>query len=395
MVHTPGSRGDAPRNATEDWYEGEPRIGQVLIFELQRFKRRMKSRPLWVLVFATLLTAATLAWFTIKPKLYTARVVLRISEGALTQFDGPILPQDDLKSYIYDFALHDPLLLERVIQEHGFFRKELEKFGADMALEELRDGLSIDVFDNYFYFDRRYEIMPRSLRVAINYLSTDAEEAYRIARLLADLVIEVESRRRTDEVRYAANNAQLFLEYAEAEQLESQEQLNEVVAQLARAELAKDNVEAAMLRVEADALAQKILSESRQISSLRWEVGEIAFDLLLEEHHMGLAFEDAGEVRPQPQPPPGPLLLSLVGLACFCIFVPVCAVALGTMDSRIHEPVDVQRLSMPVMGHIPSFPGDEVGSLTARGALVPQGRLSRLLWGRKRRIRSTSTDRVA
>jgi hypothetical protein len=41
---------------------------------------------------------------------------------------------------------------------------------------------------------------------------------------------------------------------------------------------------------------------------------------------------------------------------------------IGTFDSRVHDTDDVARLGLPVLGQIPRFPGDNVGSLQARGA---------------------------
>ena len=45
------------------------------------------------------------------------------------------------------------------------------------------------------------------------------------------------------------------------------------------------------------------------------------------------------------------------------------AVFLGAFDTSVHDTDDVARLGLPVLGHVPGFPGDHVGSLGARGAL--------------------------
>ena len=45
------------------------------------------------------------------------------------------------------------------------------------------------------------------------------------------------------------------------------------------------------------------------------------------------------------------------------------AMVLGAFDSRVHEIDDVSRLGLPVLGHLPGFAGDHVGSLEARGAM--------------------------
>jgi capsular polysaccharide biosynthesis protein len=44
------------------------------------------------------------------------------------------------------------------------------------------------------------------------------------------------------------------------------------------------------------------------------------------------------------------------------------ATFLGAFDSRIHDTDDVVRLGLPVLGHVPGFTGDSVGSLRTRGA---------------------------
>ena len=44
-------------------------------------------------------------------------------------------------------------------------------------------------------------------------------------------------------------------------------------------------------------------------------------------------------------------------------------IVIGAFDSRVHDVEDVARLDLPVLGHVPGFPGDNVGSLEARGAL--------------------------
>jgi len=44
------------------------------------------------------------------------------------------------------------------------------------------------------------------------------------------------------------------------------------------------------------------------------------------------------------------------------------ALFLGAFDSRVHDTDDVARLGLPVLGHVPGFPGDRVGSLRSRGA---------------------------
>jgi hypothetical protein len=41
---------------------------------------------------------------------------------------------------------------------------------------------------------------------------------------------------------------------------------------------------------------------------------------------------------------------------------------LGAFDSRVHDSDDVARLKLPVLGHVPGFAGDNVGSMRTRSA---------------------------
>jgi hypothetical protein len=44
------------------------------------------------------------------------------------------------------------------------------------------------------------------------------------------------------------------------------------------------------------------------------------------------------------------------------------ALVLGAFDSRVHDADDVIRLGLPVLGHVPGFAGDNVGSMRTRSA---------------------------
>jgi hypothetical protein len=379
-----GATGIRPDGRPGDWMADEPSVLQVIVAELQRFKGRMKVHPVPVLLLALVLSAGALFAFARKPTLYTARVILRISEGALSQYRGAVLPQNELKNYIYNFALSDSSLMEQIIDKHRLFQRELAKFGADGAIDELRDGLSIDVYHNFFHFDKNNESTPRSLRLGIVYTHRDADFAYKMALLLSDLVVAVESNKRLQELQFAADNAHEVLAATEKARDEREAEISAIMADLAEAELTGDGVGAAMARVKIASLAKIQLRDAQFLTNVRREVEQIDQNHRAEANNMGLVFELAGQVRPVQKPPPGPFMLGLVGLVCFCIFVPVCAIGLGTIDSRIHELGDVRRLGMPALGHIPAFSGDRVGSLSQRGALAPRGLLGKFRSGRRR-----------
>ena len=57
----------------------------------------------------------------------------------------------------------------------------------------------------------------------------------------------------------------------------------------------------------------------------------------------------------------------VVGTIVFCGFLPLVALFVGAFDTRVHDEEDVERLGLPILGHLPAFPGDGVGSLRSRG----------------------------
>ena len=288
----------------DDWLGDEPRVSQVLVAELQRFKNRMKVHPVPVLLLALLMSAGAVFMFARKPGMHTARVILRISEGGLSEYRGSVLPRSELKDYIYSFALSDKALREEIIDKHKLFQREMKLFGADGAVGELRDGLSIDVFHNFFHFNKNNESTPRSLRLAIVYMHQDADLAYKMAVLLADLVVKVESGKRLQEVCFAASNAQQLLAAAEQAQEQRQQQIAALMVKIGDAELAADGVGAAMARVEIGSLSQAERREAQNLENMQREVERIENSRKLEESNMGMVFELAGRVRPVNRPPP-------------------------------------------------------------------------------------------
>jgi capsular polysaccharide biosynthesis protein len=63
------------------------------------------------------------------------------------------------------------------------------------------------------------------------------------------------------------------------------------------------------------------------------------------------------------------------------------AILFGSFDTRVHDSDDVARLGLPVLGHVPGFNGDDVGSMEARGARRAGTRARRSSWLRWRSYR--------
>jgi capsular polysaccharide biosynthesis protein len=124
----------------------------------------------------------------------------------------------------------------------------------------------------------------------------------------------------------------------------------------------------ANLQVAIARLTRDVENQATQLRKSRDSKGRADLRLAMESSHINLVYQIVDE-RPPPPPEQGKeFRLAMVGLACFLIFLPLCAVAVGAFDSRIHDPEDVQRLGLEVVGHVPRFPGFGVGSLRGRRA---------------------------
>jgi capsular polysaccharide biosynthesis protein len=90
--------------------------------------------------------------------------------------------------------------------------------------------------------------------------------------------------------------------------------------------------------------------------SIASEVAAAGLDMSLQIVH---------EDRPE-RPPQRGFVLMMVGLVIGAGTLVAVALVLGAFDSRVHESDDVARLGLPVLGHVPGFAGDNVGSMQTR-----------------------------
>lgn len=389
-----------PLDDIGDLYRDEPRMGASMINELQRMKRRAKARPIAVLVVACLMSAAIVYKYSTKPKIYKARVTLRISQGTLSDERGSPLPIKSLTDYIWLYVLNKQVLRDKVLLNESKeikgivagYRDTYETFGLDPAVAEFREWLGIRPYQNYFLFARKLENTPRSVRLSITYTHPDPDAAYKLARLLADIVVDNESARRLKASREAAATAERVITRLRNELKQERELLGQAQYDLIRAEVIGDSKLMRELEGKVLAFTDSVETKDNRYKTTLGNQRRITDGLRLEENSLAVIWERAGELRPRAFPPPGPVRLTILAVMCFCIFVPVFSILFGAFDSRIHELDDVTRLDMPIVGHIPSFEGERVGSLLDRGALTGRGLLGRIRFIKNRRLRD---NRVA
>jgi hypothetical protein len=107
---------------------------------------------------------------------------------------------------------------------------------------------------------------------------------------------------------------------------------------------------------------------------------------------LALDIQVVDERRPPPIEGNRAVTLIAVAIVGLGLFLPLAGVLIGAFDTRVNDVDDVTRLGLPTLGHVPGFPGDDVGALHDRG--VPGRRATSLpRWLRSRRHRATSSTR--
>ena len=353
----------SPNQLGDGWYESEESTRTGLVTELQRIRRRFAVRPIPVLVVAALITGAVTYKVHKKQPLVEAEVILALSEGQLGGH-GTGVPADQLRQYVTAVLLPDKLLLNLIEKRNMYpLRKQL---GAQFAIGELREQIEINIWKNSFqYYDDEDASAKKSARIGITVMDANADQAYEVARELASIAIvqhelererishsvaiEVKAMRAATEERLDTLDADIATKQAAAETAKSKGQngvASAIVLDLAR------------LYGDRKRVAEQMHGISVSSEGIADQIAAAGLDLTLQ------IVEERRPDRPEKSQFVLVMVLVVVGTGAL-----ICAALLvGAFDSRIHDTDDVERLGLPVLGHVPGFAGDSVGSLHARGA---------------------------
>ncbi len=347
-----------------DWMAAERQRLDV-VRELQRLKRRAKSRPIGFILCTILLAGAVVGMRARKTPLFKARVILRATEGALNQESSP-LPRHELRDYINALAFTRAHLL-KVINDLDLYPRR-KKRGDEWAIKQLRNNMYVNVYTNYFADDRGYATSQRSARIGVVYRDPDPDRAVRVARRLAEIVAQSESERRQEQANDALGEAQRATDRARDSLLARQTEVTQTIIDRNQAQRRHDNGRVAQLTASLDRLQHQLKAESDRVTRAESALGVLQLRMAAERRQMGLSFEIVDERLPEKQTAKTWVLLSAVGVMAFLVLLPLCAIGVAAFDSRVHEAEDVERLGLDVVGHVPGFSGDDVGSFRKRGA---------------------------
>jgi hypothetical protein len=346
------------------WYESEESTRLGLIQEVQRIRRRTRARPLPVIAVAALITGALTYKLATRKQQFEAEVVLAIREGSMgAENKSTGLPVAELKELVGSVLMPDARLAELI--ERRDLHRLRAKLGMPWAINEVREQVSIDVWRNSFvYYDPENPNREASARVGITVADEDPDDAFQLAHDLAVIVIGEVREHRLELATQLAKRAAGMREATAARLTELERVRTEKLMALSVARRDGKAGVAQALNIQLVALdeqhkaVEKTLREIMQSQDLLADrVAAAGLDLIV---------EIVGERRP-PRPESKGLLIAMiavvVGLGSFL----GAALVLGAFDSRVHDVDDVVRLDLPVLGHVPGFPGDDVGSLEARG----------------------------
>lgn len=351
------------RRHDDDWYESEESTRKGMVVELQRIRRRTRVRPWLVIVIAALITGALTFKLVTRKQQFQAEVVLALREGSLGTQDRTGMPLGELREYVASVLLSDNKL-EELIERRNLHRLR-KTLGMPWAVSELREQLEIEVWRNsYIYYDPENPNRDPSARIGLTVSDEDPDDAFLLAHDLATIVIQSVRERRYE---FAARIAQQIALERDAitvklEQLD--EELTRTMVAFSKARRAQKDGVAQAFNLRLTELDNQKKDAEKTLTELTTSQDAIADRIAAAG--LDLVIELVGEKRPN-RPPSRGLLISIIVVIVGIGSLIGSALVIGAFDSRVHDVEDVERLGLPVLGHVPGFPGDRVGSLEARG----------------------------
>jgi hypothetical protein len=369
----------APSQPDDDWYASEQSTRLGLIAELQRIKRRMKARPLPVLALATIVTGLITYRVATKVETVTSEVVLALTEGALASGRKTGIPVDQLREYMSSVLLPDSRLAELI--ERRDLTRLRKKLGMQFAITDLRERLEIQIWKNSFvHFDEDDEHARRSARIGLAVIDTDADRALAIARDLANIAIQTLTARRQKLAETITEQVETLRKATDDKLVTINNQISATQAAIEDAIRSGKTDNLGILRVDLVALYAQRQRTEAEIGHIAGSSDAMAGDVAAAGLDMRLAIV---EERLPERHTHSSFILVMIAVVVGTGALIGSATLLGAFDSRVHDTDDVVRLGLPVLGHVPGFAGDNVGSMQARS--VARARVPSLLRWRSHR----------
>ncbi|HSD89989.1 MAG TPA: hypothetical protein VLB44_20805 [Kofleriaceae bacterium] len=357
----------------EDWFETELREKSTFASELRRIARRTKTRPFRVIIVAAVITAGIFYKMSTKPQMYEAGIVLVMREESLRTKDRKSIPVESLRDYVLTVLLPNKDLLG-IVAKHDLFPLR-KKLGDEFAIQSLWDAVDIQIWKNSFVeVEEGEEKNLGSAHIGITVTSGDPVLATQIAEELSAIIRTTAAEQQqkvSDEIKAEVD---AFRKQLGDRADDVSEQISAKVPQIQKLKDTGRVSEANALEIEIGALVREQKNLNRQLSQTLSSSDAIADQITAAGLDMSIDVVD--EQRPEPPHQRGFVQVLIFSVIAFgALFV--SAFVFGAFDPRVHDGEDVERLGLPLLGHVPGFAGDHVGSLEARGAArsrVPSSR---------------------
>lgn len=350
-----------PSKTTDEWFESEESPALAMIGEVQRISRRTRARPIPVILLAIAITALITWRFANKKPLVEGEVVLALTEGSLSRHQTNI-PVDQLRAYVNSVLMPDAKLLE-VIKRRDLYKLR-HKLGDDFALEQLHDQLDVAIWKNLFVAWDEGAPTQKSARIGITVADANPDLAYGLARDIAAVVIASADEQRQKLADDVAHDVALKRERVSRRLADIQQERAQRMVALAEANKKGQPALAAALNLDLLELDRQQKRSEEELAQAATSSDAIADRIA--DAGLDMTVEIVEEKRPDRTEHSG-LVLIMIALVVGVGALLGSALLLGAFDSRVHDTDDVARLGLPVLGHVPGFAGDHVGSLASRG----------------------------
>jgi capsular polysaccharide biosynthesis protein len=318
----------------------------------------MRARPGPIFIVAFLLAVLITYKIWTRPTLVQSRVVLALSQGELSEH-AAALPVDELREYVVNVLLPDKKLGELIEKKNLFPSRHLT--GMPFAIESLRDQFEIEIWKNTFEMG---DDADRSARIGITVTDTDPDKSYDLARDLGTVVISSAQEQRLQMTKLLASRVSEVHDSATSrlEDLAREESEKEIAINDARRDGKLALAQA--LNLELAQLAHEQKSAEKTITEIATSKDSLADRLTSAGLDISVTVVD--ERRGQ-LPEHREFIMAMIAVLVALAALLGTSLVMGAFDPRVHDTEDIERLGLSVLGHLPGFPGDEVGSLEARG----------------------------
>ena len=350
----------AAPDSDDAWFDSEESTRLGMIAEVQRLRRRFRARP-WPVIIGALVVSGLITYKVVtRPVKVESEIVMALTEGSFVQRESGI-PGGQLHDVVTNVLLSDSHLTA-LIESKDLFPSRKRR-GMQFAIDSLRDKFDVAVWKNQFA-DGEEEV-GRSARIGITVTDSDPDVAFDLARELSNIVIVAASEQRKAMTTELAKRVGQISDAARTRLDKLQRDASEKNVALDRAQREGKAALAQTLELELAQITHEQKSASHTLIEIATSKDSLADQISAAGLDLSISVVD--ERRGQLPEHRGFLMLMIAVVVTFAVFLGT-AMIFGAFDSRVHDTEDIERLNLPVLGHLPGFHGDHVGSLEARGA---------------------------